>query len=98
MTRGGARPGAGRPHKVYGDVDRRDLLAALAKIVSPATVEALFIDGRNGNIAALRKLVGLYERARLDAIHLGKNQARPMLNIAEASASLFERDLDQKKR
>lgn len=68
MSHGGARPGAGRPPRLSGDLRREELLAAVEHLTPPATLAALFDDARAGDFRALRMLIAVFDRAEQHAL------------------------------
>lgn len=68
MSRGGFRPGAGRPARRYGDIVPAELLAEVERVTPPTTLAALFADARGGDIRALRMLTEIYDKAEQRAL------------------------------
>src|ERR1700740_3038864 len=68
MSRGGARPGAGRPPKRAGVAAKEDVLADVERVTPPATLEALFTDARAGDVRALRMLSAIFDGAEQRAL------------------------------
>jgi hypothetical protein len=68
MSSGGARPGAGRPKRLIGEVAREEILAEVERVTPPATLEALFADARAGDLRAFRMLSEIFDAAAQRAL------------------------------